>query len=118
PYRRNGKHLDGEGRVFCASQFQEGKDASSNDRNQQEQGDRLFVDRERRQVEKPLRRILANLGSRDAVFVDQFLVFFRSMVLAHWISALFSTRTRSPSRRRCTPSATTCSPGLTSPLMV
>src|SRR5438876_6081368 len=94
PHRRNGKHLDGEGRVFCASQFQEGKDASSNDRNQQEQGDRLFVDRERRQVEKPLRRILANVGSRDAMFLEQLLVFFRHMMLAHWISALFSTRTR------------------------
>src|SRR5207247_11323199 len=43
PHRCNGKHLDRESWVFCASQFQEGKDASSNDRNEQEQSDRLFA---------------------------------------------------------------------------
>src|SRR5437667_504715 len=98
PHRCNGKHLDREGRVFCASQFQEGKDAGGDDRNQQEQSDRLFADCEGRQVEKLLRRRIATLGSRDAVFGEH--VFFRHMVLAHWISALVSTRTRSPSRRR------------------
>src|SRR5438270_12517913 len=82
PHRCDGKHLDREGRVFCASKFQEGKDASSNDRNEQEEGDRLFADREGRQVKKLLRPV--------TVFVGHIL-------LAHRSSALVSTRTRWPS---------------------
>src|SRR5207244_4463889 len=69
PHRRNGKHLDREGRVFCASQFQEGKDASCNDRNEQEQSDRLFAHCEGRQIEKLFRRRRIILGALERVVV-------------------------------------------------
>ncbi|MNV25402.1 hypothetical protein D3C71_1164980 [compost metagenome] len=95
--RRNDRHLlDGERRVFSAPEFGKRENACCRDQEDQEQGDGALAHCERRQVE--------------TAFAHGRAPSFGAAV------ARSASRTCSPSRNRCAPSATIRSPGLMWPV--
>ncbi len=94
PSGDDGHHFDREGGIFCPPQFEEGNEPGQRDQADQKQGDGALAHGERRQVETTFAH-----GCTPTV------------AAVAWPA----TRTRSPSRSRCVPSATIRSPCLSCP---